>query len=156
MAYHLVPRDTGDTAAERRKFKEKLVMAGGTHNALVYEGSEVVGFCQFGPPAEIPARMSGYGKLGLDRPDWRIPCFFIDRDWRHRGVATAALEGALRFIAEKGGGTVDAYPLSLGEKPYGSSFLWGGTESMFAKEGFKTVGRLGKTKVLMRRKVRKG
>jgi hypothetical protein len=114
-----------------------------------------VGFCQFGQPTEIPARMTGYAKLGLDLPDWRIPCFFIDRDHRHRGVAKAALSGALRFIAEKGGGTVDSYPLSLHGKPYGSSFIWGGTESMFAKEGFKVVGRTGRTKALMRKRVRK-
>jgi GNAT superfamily N-acetyltransferase len=36
-------------------------------------------------------------------PDWRITCFFVDRDYRHRGVAATALEGALREIARLGG-----------------------------------------------------
>ena len=80
--------------------------------------------------------MSGYGKLDVAPPDWRITCFFVDRDRRKEGVAKAALTGALRMIAAKGGGTVDGYPIDTHMKPYSSSFLWGGTESMFAELGF--------------------
>ena len=98
--------------------------------------------------------MGGYGRLGLDLPDWRIPCFFVDRDRRRDGVAKAALAGALRIIAARGGGTVDGYPISVRGRDYGSSFLWGGTESMFADEGFRVVGRLGSGKEVMRKAVR--
>lgn len=146
-------RGTG-TVAGNRALKERLVMAGGTHAALVYDGTQVVGWCQFGPPVEIPGRMSGYGKLGLDLPDWRIPCFFVDRDRRKEGVAKAALAGVLRIIASRGGGTVDGYPINVRGKPYGSSFLAGGTKSMFAEAGFHQVGRLGTSKVVMRKAVR--
>jgi GNAT superfamily N-acetyltransferase len=151
--HHPTGKGTG-TAAGNRALKERLVLAGRSHAALVYDGDQVVGWCQFGPPAEIPGRMSGYGKLGLDLPDWRIPCFFIDRDRRRVGVAKAALEGVLHIIASKGGGTVDGYPIDVGGKPYGSSFLAGGTESMFAKAGFRVVGHLGTKKVVMRKEVR--
>jgi len=98
--------------------------------------------------------MSGYGKLDLAPPDWRITCLFVDRDHRKEGVAKAALEGALRFIAAKGGGTVDGYPIDTRGKPYSSSFLWGGTESMFAEFGFHLLGNLGSTKRVMRKMVR--
>ena len=156
VAFHHKKGAPGTTAAQRKALKKKLVMAGETHSALVYEGDQVVGWCQFGPPAELPARMSAYGRLELAQPDWRIPCFFVDRDYRHRGVAKTALEGALHMIAEKGGGTVDAYPLSLKGKPYGSSFLWSGTETMFEREGFRPVVKLGKSKLVVRKKVRNG
>ncbi|MDG6910066.1 MAG: GNAT family N-acetyltransferase [Nitrososphaerota archaeon] len=156
VAFHCKPGEDWSSrgAAQNRRLKERLVMAGMTHNALVYDGDRTVGFCQFGSPAEIPSRMSGYARLGLDLPDWRIPCFFVDRDYRRSGVAKAALEGALRIIAKKGGGTVDAYPISVHNKEYGSSFLWGGTGAMFAEAGFEQVGRLGKSKVVMRKTVR--
>ena len=67
----------------------------------------------------------GYGTMGVDPPDWRTTCFFVDCDHRREGVAKAALEGALRFITAKGGGTVDGYPtesmyLDLGFRPLGS------------------------------------
>jgi len=81
--HHPTGKGTG-TAAGNRALKQKLVMAGKSHAALVYDGTEVVGWCQFGPAAEIPGRMSGYGKLRLAPPDWRIPCFFVDRDRRRR------------------------------------------------------------------------
>lgn len=154
VAYHHKRGDSDRTVAQRRALKEKLVKAGESHSALVYYGDQIVGWCQFGPPVELPARMSAYGKLGLKQPDWRIPCFFVDRDHRRQGVAKAALEGALRIIATNGGGTVDAYPLSLKGRAYGSSFLWGGTETMFAKEGFRPIVNLGKSKLVMRKTVR--
>jgi hypothetical protein len=126
-----------------------------SHGALVYDGPDVVGWCQFGPPAELPARTGGFRKLGAALPDWRITCFFVDRDRRKEGIAEAALAGALRIIAARGGGAVDAYPIATRGKPYSSSFLFGGTESMFAEAGFRPLGALGTSKLVMRRAVRR-
>ncbi len=122
---------------------------------LTYDGPDVVGWCQFGPPPELPGRMSGYGKMDVAPPDWRTTCFFVDRDHRRAGVAKAALEGALGFIAARGGGTVDGYPKALPRgKPYSSSFIWGGTESMYAELGFRPLGALGTSnRVKVMRKV---
>lgn len=149
------PKGKGTGSASGNKtLKKKLIMEDKSHSALVYDGQDVVGWCLFGPPAEVPGRMGAYGRLGLDQPDWRIPCFFVDRDKRKEGVAKAALEGALRMIAEKGGGVVDAYPLNVHGKPYGSSFLAGGTSTMFARAGFRPVVKLGRSKLVMRKVVR--
>jgi hypothetical protein len=98
--------------------------------------------------------MGGCSKLGVAAPDWRITCVFVDRDRRKEGIAEAALGGALRMIAGKGGGTVDGYPIATRGKRYSSSFLWGGTESMFAEVGFRPIGHLGTSKLVMRRTVR--
>jgi GNAT superfamily N-acetyltransferase len=154
VAYHLNRSEEKQYRGKHRALKEKLVQENRSHAALVYDGPDVVGWCQFGPPLELPARMSGYGKLDLALPDWRITCFFVDRDHRKEGVARAALEGALRFIAAKGGGTVDGYPINTRGKPYSSSFLWGGTESMFTELGFRPFGQLGSSKSVMRKVVR--
>jgi hypothetical protein len=116
---------------------------------------DVVGWCQFGSPTELPARMGGLARLGVDSPDWRITCFFVDRDMRRKGVAEAALAGALGMIALQGGGTVDGYPIATRGKAYSSSFLWSGAESMFAKAGFRPLGSLGTSKLVMRKTVRR-
>jgi hypothetical protein len=97
--------------------------------------------------------MSGYAKLDETPPNWRITCFFVDRDHRREGVAKAALEGALGIIAAKGGGTVDGYPIDTRGKPYSSLFLWGGTEAMFVGLGFRPLGALGTSKWMMRKLV---
>jgi hypothetical protein len=154
VSYHLTRAEEGKWSGRHRELKQRLVQANQTHAALVYNGKDVAGWCQFGPPAELPARMSGYDRLGLDQPDWRVPCFFVDRDQRKQGVAEAALAGALRIIAAKGGGTVDGYPTDTRGKPYGSSFLWGGTQTMFEEAGFRPLGHLGTSKLVMRKVVR--
>ena len=98
--------------------------------------------------------MSEYSKLGLALPDWRITCFFVDRDKRKEGIAKAALAGALRMIAARGGGIVDAYPSDIRGKSTSSSFLLGRTASMFDDAGFRLLGHLGTTKVVMRKVIR--
>ena len=154
VAFHLKRSEEKQWTGKHRALKEKLVRANQSHAALVYDGADVVGWCQFGPPVELPGRMSGYGRLDAAPPDWRITCFFVDRDHRREGVAKAALEGALRIIGAKGGGTVDGYPIDTRGKPYSSSFLWGGTEAMFAELGFRPLGALGTSKWMMRKVIR--
>ena len=154
VEFHLARGEAKEPGLSRRALKEKLVRSNRSHAALVYDGGDIVGWCQFGPPAELPARMGGFAKLGAKAPDWRITCFFVDRHHRKQGVSAAALKGALRLIAAGGGGTVDGYPTSTRGKPYSSSFLWAGTESMFTGAGFKLLGALGKTKSVMRKVVR--
>jgi len=153
-AFHLKRSEEKQWSGKHKELKERLVRANHSHAALVYDRADVVGWCQFGPPAELPGRMSGYGKLDAAPPDWRITCFFVDRDRRKRGVSHAALQGALRIIASKGGGAVDGYPIDTRGKPYSSSFLWGGTHSMFTEFGFRPLGALGTSKWIMRKVVR--
>jgi GNAT superfamily N-acetyltransferase len=152
-AFHLGRGQSIPTTEARRAYKEKLVLSGQSHSALVFDGDDIAGWCQFGPPAELPARMGGFARLGESAPDWRITCFFVDRDHRRMGVADAALAGALRMIAAGGGGTVDGYPITTGDTPYSSSFLWSGTESMFTKAGFRRLASLGSSKLVMRKRV---
>ena len=153
-AFHLKRIEEKQWSGKHRELKEQLVREDRSHAALVYDGADVVGRCQFGPPLELPGRMSGYNNLGQAPPDWRITCFFVDRDHRKEGVAKAGLTGALRIIATKGGGTVDGYPIYTRGKPYSSSFLWGGTEPMFTQLGFHKLGALGSSKWVMRKVVR--
>jgi GNAT superfamily N-acetyltransferase len=154
VTFHLARGQVPQSIQARRDLKEELVKSDRSHAALVYEGADIVGWCQFGAPSELPARMGGFTRLGATAPDWRITCFFVDRDHRRQGVAEAALTGALCMIAAQGGGTVDAYPIATRSRPYSSSFLWGGTQSMFEDAGFRVLGSLGTSKLVMRKNVR--
>jgi GNAT superfamily N-acetyltransferase len=146
MAFHPEGVGRGRTAAQNRSDKERRVREGRAHAALVYDGSTVVGWCQFGPPDELPRVKNRRAYLeGLtDLPDWRITCFFIDRDYRGKGVAAAALEGTLHEIARLGGGTVESYPEDAAGRSVSSSFLHNGTLAMFERQGFRRDRRLGK------------
>ena len=102
----------GDTAAVNRDRKLKLVREGSAHAALVLEGEDCVGWCQFGVPEELPRIKNRvtYEKGLAELPDWRIACCYAGKGHRRQGVATAGLAGALTLIAGLGGGRVEGYP----------------------------------------------
>ncbi len=156
MAFH--PEGVGrtKTASQNRTEKERRVREGRAHAALVYDGSTCVGWCQFGPTDELPRIKNKRAYLeGLtDLPDWRITCFFVDQKYRRRGVASAALEGALREIARLGGGTVESYPEDAESRSVSGSFLHNGTVSMFERQGFRRARRLGKNHWVVTKVVR--
>ena len=146
MGFHSEGVGRGHTVEGNRAAKKRRVEAGQAHAALVFDGPTCVGWCQFGPTDELPRikhraeYVKGLGAL----PDWRITCFFVDRDYRHRGVAAAALEGALTAIARRGGGVVESYPEDIDGRSVSSSFLHNGAVSMFENRGFQRTRRLGK------------
>ena len=71
-------------------------------------------------------------------------CFFVDKSYRGKGVANAALEGALKEIARRGGGTVESYPEDMEGRSTSASFLYNGTLAMFEQQGFTRTRQLGK------------
>lgn len=139
VAFHAKP--TG----ANRETKESLVRAGRAHAALVYDGDRAVGWCQFGPTAELPRiKHRRQYESGLERtPDWRITCFFVDKDYRGQGVASVALRGALEQIASLGGGIVEAYPEEVVDRKTSSAFLYTATITIFERQGFSRQRRLG-------------
>jgi GNAT superfamily N-acetyltransferase len=152
MAFHPEGARTG----KARELKELRVREGQAHAALVYADSACVGWCQFGSPDELPRIKLKRAYLeGLEAlPEWRITCFFVDRDHRHKGVASAALGGALKEIARLGGGMVESYPQGVEGQSVSGSFLYNGTVSMFEQHGFHRVRRLGKNHWVVAKKVR--
>ena len=140
-------------AARNRRDMKELVDRGCPHGVLVHAGTEPVGWCQYGPKVGLPRIDAGrkYRKLsfGAEKRLWRITCFCVDRKYRNRAVASAGLAAALESIRRKGGGTVEAYPVTR----RGALAAWFGTVSMFRKEGFEVVAPFGKSDVVMRRTV---
>jgi GNAT superfamily N-acetyltransferase len=139
-----------------------LVACDRAHGILVYANEEPVGWCQFGLSDELPRidNSRRYARLApakTNRKLWRITCFVVMKDFRKKGVATVALQAALASIKAKGGGLVEAYPISRWlSRAFGNESTHG-TASMFAKQGFKPVAPFGSTRfsshVLMRRTV---
>lgn len=144
-----------ERAARNRKQKRELVEAGRSHGILVYAKGEPVGWCQYGPKEELPRidSNSTYRTLALEAPSrlWRITCFVVDRRYRRRGVASIALKAALQAIRRRGGGLVEAYPITR----WGAYAEYRGIASMFRKEGFKVVAPLGKSNVVMQEIIRR-
>jgi ribosomal protein S18 acetylase RimI-like enzyme len=155
ISFHLEPGENKRGAAAYRAMKEERVNKGRAHAALVFDGPNAVGWCQFGSPAELPNIRSKktYEEGQRKLPDWRITCFFIDRERRGEGIATLALHEALRYIAQLGGGTVEAYPEDYTDEKTSNSFLCSGTLGMFEKSGFRKTRKIAMRRWVVSRRV---
>lgn len=155
MGFH--PEGLKDrTPSENREAKHAHVRQGTVHQILVYRGDECVGWCQYGPPAEIAniKNPKAYSESLTDLPDWRIGCIFTGRGHRGEGVARAAVTAALAAIADSGGGVVEAYPEQVeGRAQQRGSYFHTGPETLFAELGFTRDRRIAKWRWVMRRKV---
>ncbi|PYT70644.1 MAG: GNAT family N-acetyltransferase [Acidobacteria bacterium] len=155
-------RTRAERGARNRRQKRALVEQDRAHGILVYANGAPVGWCQYGPCEELPRIDNqriyrGLAPKGSERL-WRITCFTVLKPYRQRGVASAALQAALKAIRRQGGGLVEAYPITRWlSRAFGNESTHG-TESMFVKAGFKRVAPFGGTRysshVLMRRTVR--
>jgi GNAT superfamily N-acetyltransferase len=148
--------DGRNDAGLNRERKLERVRAGTTHAALVFEGDDCLGWCQFGAPGELPRIKSRkeYEQGLTTPPDWRIACNFVGKGNRRRGVASAALAGVLDLIAGLGGGTVEGYPEDAVGVPAG--FLFNGALSTYEKLGFERDRKIGKHRWVVRKTVEPG
>jgi len=138
--FHLYP----DPIEERREignreFKRRLVDAGRAHAALVFDGDVAVAWAEYGTVDELPNihHRKDWEKGLTRRPDFRITCLFVDRDYRRKGMASVAVRGALALISAAGGGLVESYPHDLPPgKKTSASFLYNATRTMYEELGF--------------------
>jgi GNAT superfamily N-acetyltransferase len=149
------PAEKTRTAEGNRAVKRKRVEEGTNHAALVFDGDRAVAWCEFGSPEELPNiyHRKEYDEGLVRLPDYRLTCFFVDRDYRRKGVAGVALRGALDLISAAGGGVVEAYPHDIGGKKVSASFLYNGTRQMFEEAGFTYQRPKGKNNCVMSRTV---
>jgi len=129
----------GPVAKKRLK---KGVLAGTVHAILAFDGEIPVGWCTFGPRDTFP-RLNRAPSLKC--PDasevWSLPCFFVARDYREKGVAKAMIRHTLRVIKAKGVRIAEGYPSKPDKNGrYIPAFAWTGTISLFEKAGFVTAG----------------
>ena len=104
------------------------------------------GWAQYGTLEELPSigHRRRYDQDPPPRPDWRITCIVVDKRHRGKGIARAALQGALDLIARTGGGRVEAISEVTSGRTAQSRFLGCGTVELFEQFGFGRVRQVGK------------
>ena len=151
--FHTMSADKERTYEANRSLKHRLVEDGRAHAALVYDVKDVVAWCEYGSPTELP---NIYHRKQYDEeldvlPDYRVTCIFVDKRHRRRDLAAVALQGALDLVTAAGGGVVEGYPHdNNGQK---KSVLYNGTRTLFERAGFDFVRSKGSGNCVMRRTV---
>ena len=120
-----------------------LVDADAAHGVLALVGGEPVGWCAFDRRVTL-IKLDRAPSLRCDDAErvWSLPCFFVRRGYRGKGVARALLQAALAALAARGAEIVEAYPVKppANGKPIPAAFAWTGTRSLFEAAGFRVVG----------------
>jgi GNAT superfamily N-acetyltransferase len=144
IGYH---PECGQKNISHRAVKEERVRSGRAHHALVVdEDGAAQGWCQWGDTEELSniKHRRAYDKDPPPLPDWRITCIFVDKKHRGQKIARIALEGALKQIAEQGGGLVEAISEVTADRKAQGRFLFSGTVEMLEDYGFQRVRQVGK------------
>ena len=141
------------TPAERRALFEDLVRSGREPGVLAYVDGRPVGWCAVAPRTEYPRlQRSPHTKPVDDAPAWAITCFYIDRAHRGAGVASALLDGAVRFAFDRGADIVEGIPYDPATKATDAASSYTGVLPMFERAGFDVVARRSPTgRVVVRR-----
>ncbi len=128
-------------ATAKRRFKA-LVQAGRTEGILAFIGDEPVGWLALGRRTEFP-KLDRAPSLACDdaRDVWSVPCFFVHRLHRGKGVAAALLARAVEVLEKRGAHIVEGYPLKAQAegKPIPAAFAYTGTVPLFTRQGFEIV-----------------
>jgi GNAT superfamily N-acetyltransferase len=143
------------TEAQRRAFIRRVVGKGEPPGLLAYDGEQAVGWIAVAPRTEFRRLASSRVLAPVDeRPVWSVPCFFIARTHRGRGLTVALLKAACAHAASRGARWVEGYPVDTRGASQPAAFVWPGLPSAFVAAGFREVERRSPARPIMRRAVR--
>ena len=135
----------------RRAFR-KLVTKGPPPGLLAYEDGEPVGWVAIAPRAEYRRFETSRILQPVDDQEvWSVPCFFVARGHRKKGVTKALLAAACEWAGKRGARMIEGYPVDARGKDYTPAFAWHGLIGTFEAAGFREVARRSKRRPIMRR-----
>ncbi len=142
------------------KKKEQIGLIG-------YAGKEPVAWCAIAP-REVYVRLENSKVLAKidEEPVWSITCFFINKNFRRKGVSTEMLKSVIDFCrklnkapaptqARKSRSTgkkvkiLEGYPTVPYSGNIPAAFAWTGIPSAFIKAGFVEAARRSKIRPIM-------
>ncbi len=144
-AYHDRPR------LENKDDLRRLAESGPPPGLVAFDGEVAVGWAEVAPRSELPwlARARHLQPVD-DLPVWSVPCFYVRRSFRGRGVTDGLIEVAADFAARAGAPALEAYPVDT-TTPGHTGNLYTGVASVFASHGFTVVARRKPDRPVMRR-----
>ena len=118
---------------------------------LAYDGGRAIGWCAVAPREEF----SRLGTSRVLRPVdgeavWSIPCFFLAKEYRRRGLSAEVLKGVIAICRAKGVKILEAYPIIPYAADMPAAIAWTGMLSAFLKAGFREERRWSKSRPIVR------
>ncbi|HWF81894.1 MAG TPA: GNAT family N-acetyltransferase [Streptosporangiaceae bacterium] len=152
MYWRIGPRYRERPRADNKRDLSELASSERAPGLIAFDGDLAVGWCELAPRADLAwlARARAFPPVD-NLPVWSIPCFYIRRTHRGRGVTGALIEAAVPAVAGAGAPAVEAYPVDTA-MPGHTRNLFPGVASTFARHGFTVVARPKPDRPIMRRR----
>ncbi len=153
MYYRLSKADfiRGKTNDGNRNGMKRIVWSGKPAGLLgIFEGKAIAWLALAPREDFVKLAKSRVHRPIDDKPVWSIPCFFIDRNFRRKGLSVALLKGAIEYAKKRKIMILEAYPVVPTQKKWPDSFLWVGLLKSFERAGFEVVDRTSKSRPMVR------
>lgn len=110
-----------------------------------------IAWCAFAPREDFDKLKKSRVHKPIDNEKaWSIPCTFIHKDFRRKGVSVALLKGLIKYAAQNNIKIIEAYPTIPTQEKLPDSFAWIGLYKSFERAGFKIVDRTSKHRPMVR------
>jgi GNAT superfamily N-acetyltransferase len=151
MYWRIGPRYRDRPREENKRDLERLARSGQPTGLLALDGGTAVGWCELAPRADLDWLARGRYFRPVDGlPVWSVPCFYVRRTHRHRGVMGTLIGAAVDVAAAAGAPALEAYPVDTAV-PGHTRNLFLGVASAFAEHGFQVVARRQGDRPVMRK-----
>jgi GNAT superfamily N-acetyltransferase len=142
---------TTSTKEQRRLGIKALVEAGREPGLLAYVDGLPAAWVSVGPRGDFPTLNNSRVLAPVDdQPVWSIVCFFVHREFRHKGLMRPLIDAAVEYARSKGAKIVEGYPTEP-ERKVGASSIYLGVTSAFLEAGFVEVARRSANHPVMRK-----
>jgi len=134
-----------------KRAMKKIIGSGKIPGILAYSEGEPIGWCSVAPREEFSKLDNSRILKPVDEKSvWSVVCFFIHKDHRKKGLSTALLNAAKKFVKSSGGKILEGYPIEPRKDKMPDAFAWTGISAAFQSAGFKEVARRSETRPIMR------
>lgn len=153
MFYRLKPAEFKDgklNDINKNKMKELIWKKKPVGIIAIYQG-QAIAWCAFAPREDyLKLENSRVHKRIDDKPVWSVPCFFIHKKFRRKGLSVALLKGVINYARKNKIGIIEAYPTIPTVEKLPDSFVWIGLYKSFDRAGFEIVDRKSKSRPMVR------
>jgi predicted GNAT family acetyltransferase len=142
--------DEGKRNDGNKNALKKLVWENSPVGLLAIFEGQPIAWCALAPREDFSKlERSRIHKRIDDKEVWSVPCTFIDKKFRRRGVSVELLKGVVKYAGTKGIKIIEAYPAITGTK-LPDAFAWIGLYKSFERAGFEIVDRKSKNRPMVR------
>ena len=152
MYWRMHRKDYDNLRGSGTKKKMKgLINKGIIPGILAYDDKQPVGWCSVAPREDFPVLDNSRVLKRIDeKPVWSIVCFYINKNYRKKGLSIELLNATKKYVKNNKGKIIEGYPVEPKKGKTADVFAWTGLASAFKKAGFNEVDRRSETRPIMR------